>query len=101
MVTRAIMPLAAGVCAVVPVTVQAQATDEKPPELLRARGMLAITGLIILGIMMIVLLRLYTHAIRRRWKKAEGGSRMSPSQWQARRWRETWHKTKGQNEGEK
>lgn len=75
---------------------QAPAPAEHPAELIRARGMMAIWGLIILGLMMIVLLRLYTHSIRRRWKKPNGPSRMSPLQWQARRWRETWRKTQGE-----
>ncbi|MBL8827296.1 MAG: hypothetical protein JNM18_09940 [Planctomycetaceae bacterium] len=79
------------------ITLLAQVPEsaDKPVELIRARGMMAIWGLIILGLMMIVLLRLYTHAIRRRWKKPTGPSRMGPMQWQARRWRETWRKTGG------
>lgn len=66
---------------------------EKPVEVIRAHGMMAIWGLIILGLMMLIFLRLYTHMIRRRWRQTTKASRMSPQQWQARRWRETWHKT--------
>ena len=67
-------------------------------KLLKARGMLALCGIVIIAIAMIAILRLFTHSIRRRWKRAPTASRMSPLQWQARRWRESQRKNSGAGE---
>lgn len=68
----------------------AQEVAGQPAEVVRAKGMMALWGIIILGIAMLAFLRIYTYSVRRRWQRPVKPSRMSPLQWEARRWRESW-----------
>lgn len=60
------------------------------PELARARAGLIVLGILVMFIGVLALIRLYSWRLKRRLRQPMQPSRMSPNQWQARRWRDAW-----------
>ena len=62
------------------------------PEAVRRTGVLAMFGIMIAGVGLLMFVLWMGWRTRRQLRQSRGRSRMTPQQWQARRWRESWRR---------